>query len=135
VIRFCCLALVLLLLGGCAERRVLAERVLHEVGPDVLREDAARLYKEWFGGSRADFSVVSKSAWPASFQRFAPKRIGAYPDGFGLALETDADTERGVFVIPLHFEGGIPRRAADVRFEPMAEGIYWYEFARQAPGG
>ncbi len=128
--RFRWISLSCLLLGACTDRREQAERTLSEAGPARLREEAALLYKERFGGSGAEFSVVDESAWPQSFRRWRPRRVGAYPDGFSLALETDADTERGIFVIPMHFEGRVPSGAAGARFEPLAEGIYWYGFAR-----
>jgi hypothetical protein len=119
-----------LALAACADRRERAERVLREDGPERLREEAAHLYKERFGGSGAEFSVVIEEAWPASFRRFKPRRVGAYPDGFAVALETDADTERGIFVIPQYFDLETPRWGADATFEPLADGVYWYAFAR-----
>ncbi len=119
-----------LMLEACGGRREQVTRTLDEVGTAVVREDAARLYKQFFGGSGNAFAVIPAAAWPSSFQRFRPRRVGAYPDGFSLALTTDADTEEGLFVIPLHFEARVPRAAADARFERLGEGVYWYAFSR-----
>lgn len=119
-----------LLLNACVDRREEATRTLADIGVDALRQDAARLYKQSFGGSGNAFAVIPESAWPPSFQRLRPRRVGAYPDGFNLALITDADTERGIFVVPLHFERREPRGVSDAKFEAIEEGVYWYAFAR-----
>lgn len=124
-----------LLLASCTDLREKAERTLQETGAEVLREEAAFLYKERFGGSGTEFSVVDRSAWPPTFRRFKPRRVGAYPDGFSLALATDADTERGLFVIPQYLDLQTPRWAAEATFEPLAEGVFWYAFTRSPGGG
>jgi hypothetical protein len=132
VVRFRWLLVVTLALAACGDRRERAERILREEGVRTLRTEAAMLYKERFGGRGAEFSIVDEAAWPASFRRFKPRRVGAYPDGITLALETDADTERGLFVIPQHFDLDAPRWGEGATFDPLAEGVFWYAFPRAA---
>lgn len=127
--------LLCLLLAACTRGRERAERTLREIGPTVLREEGALLYKEQFGGRGAGFAVVPEALWPRSFRGFQPRRVGAYADGFSLALETDADTEQGVFVVPSHFELRTPTGVGEARFERLAEGVYWYGFSRKTRGG
>jgi hypothetical protein len=134
VVRLRWLLVFTLAFAACTDRRERAERVLREDGAGRLRADAARLYKEAYGGRGAEFSVLAESAWPPSFRRFKPRRVGAYADGFTLALETEADTERGLFVIPQGFTLDTPRWGSGAEFEPLAEGIFWYAFAVSGRG-
>ena len=122
------LALCLSALCGCADPRSRAEDALRAVGAETLRKDAAVLYKQLFAGRGTDFIVVRASQWPSSFKRFEPVRVGAYPDGLSLALQVDADSESGLYVVPLHMDH-TPSGAAGARFHKLAEGIYWYSFA------
>jgi hypothetical protein len=92
------------------------------------------IYKERFSARGAEFSVVVPALWPPSFRRFKPRRVGAYPDGLTLALETDADTERGLFVIPLQFDLDTPRWGEGATFDPLAEGVFWYTFPKSGSG-
>ena len=119
-----CVASVL----GCADPRSRAEATLRAVGAEALRKDAAVLYKQLFAGRGTDFIVVRASQRPASFKRFAPVRVGAYPDGLSLALRVDADSESGLYVVPLHMDH-TPSGAAGAKFHKLADGIYWYSFA------
>ena len=116
------------LICGCADPRSRAEGTLRAVGAETLRKDAAVLYKQLFAGRGTDFIVVRASQWPASFKRFAPVRVGAYPDGLSLALNVDADSESGLYVVPLHMDH-TPSGAARAKFHKLADGIYWYSFA------
>lgn len=103
---------------------------MEEVGAESLRREAALLYKEMHGSAGAGFAVVPKKEWPNSFRRIEPVRVGCYADGFSLALSTDADTEQGLYIVPEEFARREPAAAGRTRFEPLAEGVYWYEFAR-----
>ena len=115
-------------LPGCADPRSRAEGTLHSVGAKTLRSDAAVLYKQLFAGRGAEFLVVRESQWPSSFKRFAPARVGAYPDGLTLALHVGANAEAGLYVVPLHMENA-PSGAPGASYRKLAEGIYWYSFA------
>ena len=122
------LALCAASLCGCADPRSKAEETLRAVGAGTLRKDAAVLYKQLFAGRGTDFIVVRASQWPESFKRFKPVRVGAYPDGLSLALLVDADSESGLYAVPLHMDHA-PSGAAGARFQKLADGIYWYSFA------
>lgn len=122
------LGALLLAFAGCADPRTRAEKTLQQVGVGEVRKDAALLYKELFASRGSGFVVVARNAWPKSFQKFGPIRVGAYADGFTLTLATDAVGERGLYVVPQHMERA-PRAVAGSRLEPVAEGVYWYSFA------
>jgi hypothetical protein len=104
-----------------------AEKVLRKVGPGPLREAAAALYKDMFAASVHGYLVVKDTSWPKQFSAFAPSHVGAWRDGFALALTRDHDTESGIYVIPAHSDLQ-PRATTRSRFERMADGIYWYSF-------
>ena len=123
------LLLCLFALAGCAPPRRQAEGVLKRIGADNLREGAARLYKDFFASSAPDYTSVKSSEWPSVFSAFAPKQVGAYRDGFALALTLDGNTESGLYVIPAHMDVQ-PHANPRARFERIADGIYWYSFTR-----
>jgi hypothetical protein len=113
--------------AGCSDPRAAAEARLAEVGAESVRRDAALLYKDLFSGRSPEFQIVRRRDWPKSFQRLEPLRVGAYVDGFSLAIHADADSEAGLYIVPLHMSHQ-PSGAARARFQPLAEGIYWYVF-------
>lgn len=123
------LCVLFAVLTGCADPRQRAQRTLQQVGAQTLRKDAAVLYKNLFASGSSEFLVVKPADWPRTFARFEPRRVGAYPDGFSLALDTDADSEIGLYVIPLSMDRA-PRGAPGAKFEEMATGIYWYHFSQ-----
>ena len=118
-----------LAVAGCADPRTRAEAALQRVGAEQVRQDAALLYKDTFAGRGTDFLVLRRSSWPPSFERFQPLRVGAYPDGFSLAIKADADTEAGLYIVPLHMEH-VPTGPASAHFHRLAEGVYWYSFEK-----
>ena len=119
-----------LVLGACRGGRATAERALESVDVEALRREAAVLYKQTQGARGAGFVIVGKAQWPPTFRGLAPVRVGSYPDGFSIALRTDADTEQGLYVIPLEFARPSPTETKGARFERLAEGVFWYEFPR-----
>jgi len=116
-----------LLLAACSNPRERAGKTLEKVTADQLRRDAAVLYKRLFAGHGSDFVVVRAKDWPESFQRFSPVRVGAYPDGISLALESKDSGEAGIYIVPATMEHQ-PSLAHGGRFERMADGVYWYSF-------
>lgn len=120
-------AVLALLLAGCANPRQRALGTLEKVGSEPLRRDAALLYKRIFAGHGTDFVVVRAKEWPASFQRFTPLRVGAYPDGISLTLFSRSDSEAGLYIVPATMDHQ-PSAAHGGTFERLAEGIYWYSF-------
>jgi hypothetical protein len=114
---------------GCSKdknRRVAEER-LREVGAQILREDAARIYKDVFAGRGPKFEEVRPATWPKSFRAFEPRFVGAYPDGISLALNRSREVESGLYIVPMHMEHA-PAPTARASFQQLAEGIYWYSF-------
>lgn len=124
---FCALWLLVFVLAGCADPRAKAEKTVREVGVEQLRKDAAFLYKELFASRPNDFQVVRRSAWPKSFQRLNPLRVGAYQDGFSIALSAEAGGEEGLYVVPQHMDR-LPNVAQVARYEEIVDGIFWYSF-------
>lgn len=114
-------------LAACTAPRERAEKTLAQVGAEPLRRDAALLYKRLFAGHGTDFVVVRPKDWPESFQRFAPVRVGAYPDGISLALESRNGGEAGLYVVPATMEHQ-PSAAHGGTFQRLADGIFWYSF-------
>lgn len=102
-------------------------RMIEKVGAEALRGDAALLSKRLFAGHGTDFFDVRAKDWPASFQRFSPVRVGAYPDGISLALTAESATETGLYIVPATMDHQ-PSAAQGGRFERLADGIYWYSF-------
>ncbi|MEQ1860008.1 MAG: hypothetical protein ABMA13_08735, partial [Chthoniobacteraceae bacterium] len=106
-------------LSGCGSPRERAGETLQKVGADQLRADAALLYKNLFASTGPDFTLIKQSDWPASFRVFAPQQVGAYRDGFSLALERQGGLESGLYVIPNQMEIE-PRSAGRAQFERIA---------------
>lgn len=114
-------------LAACAEPREAALIRMQSVGPERLRRDAARLYKDVFAARSPEFVPVRITQWPASFRRLVPLHVGAYPDGFAIALEQDGDNESGLYVIPDSIDR-LPSDTARAQFEPIEDGVFWYTF-------
>ena len=123
------LCLLALATPGCTSPRRHAIEALDRVGSDALRKDAALLYKNLFASTAPDYSAVKSTEWRPSFRSLEPKQVGAYRDGFALALMIDGDTESGLYVIPAGMDVK-PRATNRNRFEQVRDGIYWYTFAR-----
>lgn len=116
-----------LALAACSSPRERAASTLAQVGAGQLRSDAALLYKRIFAGHGTDFVVVRPREWPQSFRSFAPIRVGAYPDGISIALESKDSGEAGIYIVPATMEHR-PPAAPGARFERLADGVYWYAF-------
>ncbi len=126
---FCTLWLLVFALAGCVDRRARAEKTIREVGVEQLRKDAAVLYKELFASRPNDFQVVRRSAWPKTFQRLKPLRVGSYQDGFSIALSAEAGGEEGLYIVPQHMDR-LPNVAQAARYEEIADGVFWYAFGK-----
>lgn len=124
------LCLLALATAGCMSPRRQATAVLKTVGPAALRNEAAILYKDLFASKAPDVVSVKNTEWRASFRAFEPKKVGAYSDGFALALQIDGDIESGLYVIPAQMDVK-PRPKPGTRFEQITDGIYWYTFTRK----
>ena len=126
---FCVLWLLVFGLAGCADPRTRAEKTLREVGVEQLRKDAALLYKDLFASRPNDFQVVRRNAWPRSFQRLKPLRVGAYQDGFSIALSAEANGEEGLYVVPQYMDR-LPNMAQAASYEEITDGVFWYSFGK-----
>jgi hypothetical protein len=121
------LLVCLLLCAGCVDPRQRAEREVRESGA-ALRHDAALLYKNMFAATgKPDFVEVWFKDWPKSFQKLRPRHVGAYHDGFTIALHTTDRGESGLYIVPesMDYE---PQSGAGTTFQRIADGIYWYSF-------
>jgi hypothetical protein len=116
-----------LALAACSDTRERAGMTLDQVGGESLRNDAALLYKRVFAGHGTDFVVVRSRDWPESFRQFSPVRVGAYPDGISLTLESKDGGEAGIYIVPATMDHH-PSAAKGGRFEQMADGVSWYSF-------
>jgi hypothetical protein len=125
--RFVFLLSLLLVVSGCDSPRVRAEKKLRQTGNGRLRAEAAVLYKDIFSSDASPFVAIKTDSAPASFRAFEPLSVGAYRDGFSLALQRRGGIETGVYVIPEQMEL-VPQSRGRARFERIAEGIYWYSF-------
>lgn len=124
------LCVLALLPPGCSQPpRKRAEQTLQKVDPARLRVEAAILYKDVFSGVGPEFVALKANAWPALFRAFKPEQVGAYQDGFALALDINREREAGIYVIPMHMEVQ-PRSSDRAQFEPIADGVFWYSFVR-----
>ncbi len=116
-------------LASCAkDPRQAAEETLREIGPAVLRRDAAGFYKQLFVAPPHQYFLPKLSDCPPSFQRFRPRRVRAYADGFGLALSDVRGAELGLYVTPLGMDRA-PGDSAHAKFQKIDDGIFWYSFA------
>lgn len=124
------LLLVCVLFGtGCDDPRERVEEALKGKDGLQLRRDAALIYKEMYSRSgRSEFvEEISARKWPKSFQKLRPIHVGAYRDGFTIALRTSEGGESGVYVVPesMDYE---PKPGPGVTYEKLAEGIFWFRF-------
>ena len=120
-------ALLLTLLTACSDARDRAETVLARGNTAQVRRDAALLYKDLFAASGPGVTTLSAKDWPASFQPFKPLRVGAYRDGIALVLESKADAEAGLYIVPEGMNHA-PASTHRAKFHPLREGIFWYAF-------
>jgi len=121
------LATFTLAVTGCARPERDARKVLHRVGAGALRQQAALLYKDVFAAPKTGLITIKRQDWPASFAAFEPLSVGAYRDGFALAIERESGRESGVYVIPAQMDVR-PRQTQRTRFTRIEDGIYWYVF-------
>jgi hypothetical protein len=129
-LRALALLLCILTLAACSNPRSRAERALRKLDVQTLRMDAARLYKDLYAARGLEFIVLKNKKLPRSFQQLEPLRACAYPDGFSLAFESDADQERGLYIVPLHMPH-TPANSATATYEKIADGVYWYSFSER----
>jgi hypothetical protein len=117
-----------LLTSACSPTpRQAAEAHLRSIGAERMRKESAVLYKNLFASTAPAFTVIKADAWPPSFRGFSPIQVGAYRDGFSLALQRTSGAESGVYVVPEGMELE-PRSQGRAHFDRIAEGIYWYVF-------
>jgi hypothetical protein len=103
---------------------------MRTIGAEQLRKDAAILYKDLFSSTAPAFASLKQDSWPESFRKIAPLSVGAYADGFSLAMEHEGGEEAGLYVVPVQMDLQ-PATRGRAHFEPIADGIYWYTFRRE----
>lgn len=121
------LATLTVAVGSCTRPERKARGVLQRVGAGALRQQAAVLYKDLFAAPKTGLITIKRGDWPAGFALFEPLSVGAYRDGFALALERGSERESGIYVIPAQMDVQ-PRGTQRTHFERIEEGIYWYVF-------
>src|SRR6187401_1460611 len=99
-----------------ATRRDTAEKTLQQVGATNLRRDAANFYKDLFVAPTGQYFLPKPNQWPPSFQRFEPREVRAYTDGFSLSVIDTRDGEEGLYVVPSGMDN-IPREGRHARFQ------------------
>jgi hypothetical protein len=120
------LSLLAFIASGCSVRRK-AEKTLARTNHALLREEAAVLYKQTFAGTAPSFSAIKPDDWPATFRAFTPRHVGAFKDGFSLALKLEGGVESGLYIVP-KFMDVKPNPGRRAKFEKLGDGIYWYSF-------
>lgn len=101
---------------------------MREGAAPALRHDAAILYKDMFAATgKPDFVEVWFKNWPKSFQKLRPLHVGAYRDGFIIALHANDRGESGLYIVPESMEYE-PQSKPGSQFQRIADGIYWYSF-------
>jgi hypothetical protein len=122
--------LCVLACAGCGDRRARAEGALKNGGAERLRREAALLYKDMYSRSgRPAFVEIEFKNWPKSFQKLRPTHVGAYRDGFTIALYTANSGESGLYVVPesMDYE---PKNVPGVSFQKLADGVFWFQFGK-----
>jgi hypothetical protein len=120
-------ALGIAVLSGCSEKRADMEARISAAGIGVLRKDSGRLNRDYFAAPGNQFITLKQSAWPKSFAKFSPRRVTLYRDGAAIAVGGEAgSSEWGVFVVPTGLSY-MPPATKTIRYESLAEGIYFYE--------
>lgn len=122
-----CLALVLICFTSCTPPERKARTAVRRLGSEALRQQAALLYKNVFAAPVAGLMTIKRNDWPPAFAALGPLSVGAYRDGFALAMVRDSERESGIYVIPAHMDVQ-PRQTQRSRFEWIEDGIYWYVF-------
>ncbi|MEA3211049.1 MAG: hypothetical protein QOE70_4106 [Chthoniobacter sp.] len=114
--------------AGCSDPRERAHGQLRKGGAERLRHDAALLYKDLFSRSNGrDFTEIWYKEWPSSFKQCAPLHVGAYLDGFCIAMQGAGRFESGLFIVPQSMDHE-PKPTHHARFERLSDGVYWYSF-------
>jgi len=121
------LAALTLAVASCTPPERKARTLVQRVGAGTLRQQAAVLYKDVFAAPKTGLITIKRPDWPAAFASFEPLSVGAYRDGFALAIERDSERESGLYVTPAQMDVQ-PRPTHRTRFERIEDGIYWYVF-------
>lgn len=87
------------------------------------------VYKDLFAATAPEVVVLRPAQWPASFHRFSPSQVVAYPDGFALAVQKSGDIESGIYVVPAAMDHR-PSTTSRLSYAPLADGVFWYSFSR-----
>lgn len=116
---------VVVAFNGCSRPQDDALARLKSVDTTVLRTEAARLYKQLHATPGPEFTAIKSPAWPPTFQKLKPLRVGCYHDGFAIVLERHGSQETGIHVQPIGMD--TQPHGAVTRYERLAEGIYWYQ--------
>ena len=100
-----------------------AREVYAELSREQLLADAAAIHATY--GPSAD---VPAASWPASFQRFAPKRVSTNAHGVYISTHQRLVESAGVFLrTDTAYE---PPESGDPGFEQIDTDVYWF----YAPG-
>jgi hypothetical protein len=123
------LCLAFLLLPACTDPRKAALSRLRGVKVEDIRTEVARLHTQYFASRGPEFIPIRPESWPASFVSLRPSRMTLYRDGLAITLQDRPGFEYGIHVVP---PGDItpPRSTKITRYEPLQDGIYFFEQAR-----
>lgn len=122
---FTCLGL----LSACSDlRKDVVGKITPKIAKD-LRLEAAKLYIEYRKILGAEYIPLKPAAWPESFRKYKPLRIGMYRDGIALALEGAAPMEQGIHVVPSSM-GSAPASSGRITYDRIQDGVYWYRMEK-----
>lgn len=117
------------LLSACSDlRKDAVGKVTAQEAKD-LRLDSAKLYIEYRKILGAEYIPLKPTAWPESFKKYKPLRVGMYRDGVALVLEGAAPTEQGIHVVPSSMESA-PTSSGRITYDRIQDGVYWYRMEK-----
>lgn len=117
------------LLSACSDlRKDTVGKITAEEAKD-LRLDAAKLYIEYRKILGAEYIPLKPAAWPESFKKYKPLRVGMYRDGVALALDGAAPTEQGIHVVPSSMEAA-PISSGRITYDRIQDGVFWYRMEK-----
>ena len=114
--------LAVALLSGCNERTPV-RRTLNKIGMEKFRSETLNVCREGFAAGRVQ--KVFEDRWPDPVRTLKPMGMWAEPDGAYVLLDSDADSERGIY-LPRIVSDKDPVCGPKLTHEKLGRGVYWY---------
>lgn len=124
-----CLILLFLAKGGYFRTKASAISIVHQIGPQKLRNDAQELTIRL---KTVEYHLyVPEELWPESFKALRPLNVVDNSQGFTIQRYKMWEDGSGIIVIPsdsnVEFrEGKFSENYLPYSYEKLADGVYWY---------